>query len=97
MQQQRDILMVCLFDRNEELMRSLIAESAPRLVAMGTPLTTGCVQELLKLSATSVDTCTVVFLAMLSRDTELKTKMITGMPRLFLHGMGKEKAVKFFL
>jgi hypothetical protein len=97
MQQQRDILTVCLFDRNEALMRSLIAEAAPRVAAMGTPLTTDCVQELLKLSASSVDNCTVVFLAMLSRDTELKSKMIMGMPRQFLHGMGKEKAVKFFL
>lgn len=78
-------------------MRSLITEAAPRVAALGTPLTTGCVQQLINFSAGSVDDCTVVFLAMLSRDIELKNKMIQGMPRQFLHGMGKEKAVKFFL
>jgi hypothetical protein len=97
MQQQRDILTVCLFDRNEPLMRSLIAEAAPRVSAVGTKDTKHCVQELVKYSARSVDDCTVVFLAMLSRDIELKNKMIQGMPRQFLHGMGKEKAAKFFL
>jgi hypothetical protein len=97
MQQQRDILTVCLFDRNEALMRSLIAEAAPRVSAAGTRDTAPCVRELLNYSARSVDDCTVVFLALLSRDIELKTKMIQGLPRQFLHGMGKEKAEKFFL
>jgi hypothetical protein len=97
MQQQRDILTVCLFDRNEALMRALIIESAPRVCAMGTPDTRACIQKLINQSATSVEDCTVVFLSLLSRDTALKQKMMQGAPRQFLVGMSKEKAAKFFL
>ena len=97
MQQQRDVMMVCLFDRNEALMHSLIAEAAPRVVGMGTPKTRECVQHLLNQSVRSVEDCTVVFLSMLSRDTNLKSKTIEGIPKQLLHGMTKEKAGRFFL
>jgi len=97
MQQQRDVLMVCLFDRNQLLMQSLIAETAPRVAAMGTHATRSCIQKLINQSALSVEDCTAVFLVLLSRDLELKQKMITGIPRQFLRGMGAEKAVRFFL
>ena len=89
--------MVCLFDRNEALMRSLILESAPRVVLMGTTATRACVQELLHNSARSVEDCIVVFLTMLSRDSELKKKTIEGISKQFLHGMSKEKASNLFL
>ena len=91
MQHQRDVMMVCLFDRNEALMHSLISESAPRVAAMGTENTRSCVQQILNKSVSSVEECTVVFLSMLSRDTELKKKTIDGIPRQLLHGMSKEK------
>jgi hypothetical protein len=94
---QRDILTVCLFDRNEPLMHSLIAEAAPRVAAMGTPVTHACVQQLLNKSTLSVEDCTVVFLTLLSRDVELKDKTINGIKAQFLRGMSKEKAAKFFL
>ena len=97
MQHQRDVMMVCLFDRNEALMHSLITESAPRVVAMGTTDTRSCVQQILNKSVRSVDDCTVVFLSMLSRDNELKKKTMDGISRQLLHGMTKEKAAKFFL
>ena len=97
MQHQRDVMMVCLFDRNEALMHSLIAESAPRVAAMGTENTRSCVQQILNKSVSSVDECTVVFLSMLSRDTELKKKTMDGIPRQLLHGMSKEKAARFYL
>jgi hypothetical protein len=97
MSQQREVMMVCLFDRNEALMHSLISESAPRVAAMGTPDTRACIQHLIDRSLVSVEDCTVVFLVMLSRDTELKDKTINGIPKQFLHGMTKEKAGRFFL
>jgi len=97
MQQQRDVMMVCLFDRNEVLMHSLIAESAPRVADMGTQDTRRCVQQLLNNSMLSVQDCIVVFLTMLSRDAVLKSKTIEGIPRQLLHGMSKEKAARFFL
>jgi hypothetical protein len=94
---QRDVLSVCLFDRNELLMHALIAEAAPRVAAMGTPAAHGYVQQLMNKSALSVEDCTVVFLTILSRDVVLKAKIINGIPQKFLHGMNKEKAAKFFL
>ena len=94
---QRDVMTVCLFDKNELLMHSLIAEAAPRVVAMGTPDAHGYVQQLLNKSALSVEDCMVVFLTMLSRDVVLKAKTIDGIPQQFLRGMSKEKAAKFFL
>jgi hypothetical protein len=97
MQQQRDVMMVCLFDRNEALMHSLIAEAAPRVAAMGTADTRACVQLLLNQSLLSVEDCSVVFLSMLSRDAELKRKTIDGISRQLLRGMTKEKAARFFL
>jgi hypothetical protein len=97
MQQQRDVMMVCLFDRNEALMHSLIAEAAPRVAAMGTADTRACVQLLLNKSLLSVEDCSVVFLSMLSRDAELKRKTIDGISRQLLRGMTKEKAARFFL
>lgn len=97
MQHQRDVMMVCLFDRNEALMHSLISESAPRVAAMGTENTRSCVQQILNKSVSSVEDCTVVFLSMLSRDTELKKKTMDGIPRQLLNGMSKEKAAKFYL
>jgi hypothetical protein len=97
MQQQRDVLMVCLFDRNDVLMRSLIAEAAPRVVAMGTVDTCNSVQQLLDKSRITVEDCMIVFLSMLSRDAELKQKTIKGIPSMHLRGMSKEKAERFFL
>ena len=97
MQQQRDVMMVCLFDRNEALMQSLIAEAAPRVVATGTVNTQPCVQKLLNQSVISVQECSAVFLTMLSRDAKLKTKTIEGIPRQLLRGMSKEKAARFYL
>ena len=97
MQQQRDVMMVCLFDRNEALMQSLIAEAAPRVAAMGTTNTRGCVQLMLNQSVLSFEDCSVIFLTMLSRDTELKKKTIEGIPRQLLRGMSKQKAAKCFL
>jgi hypothetical protein len=97
MQAQRDVMMVCLFDRNEALMRALILEAAPRIALMGTPETRGCVQQLLDNSCRSIEDCIVVFLTMLSRDCELKKKTMEGIPKQFLHGMSKEKAARFFL
>ena len=90
-------MMVCLFDRNEALMNSLISEAAPRVVAMGTQNTRSCVQRLLDQSIHSVEDCIVIFLTMLSRDTGLKSKTIEGIPRQLLRGMSKEKAARFFL
>jgi hypothetical protein len=97
MQQQRDVMMVCLFDRNEALMHSLIAEAAPRVAVMGTVNTRSCVQSLINQSVLSVEDCSVIFLTMLSRDADLKTKTIEGIPRQLLRGMSKEKAARFFL
>ncbi|KAJ1467052.1 hypothetical protein T484DRAFT_1756161 [Baffinella frigidus] len=97
MQQQRDVMMVCLFDQNEVLMRSLILEAAPRVAAMGTSSTRECVQKLLNRCNLSVEDCMVVFLTMLSRDTVLKEKTISGIKGQLLHGMSKEKARRFFL
>lgn len=97
MQQQRDVMMVCLFDRNEVLMRSLILEAAPRVAAMGTHDTRNSVQQLLNKCHLSVEDCMVVFLTMLSRDTELKDKTISGIKGQLLRGMSKEKARRFFL
>jgi hypothetical protein len=97
MQQQRDVIMVCLFDRNEVLMRSLIAEAAPRVVALGTIDTHKSVQELLDRSCATVENCMVVFLTMLSRDAELKDKTIKGIASMQLRGMTKQKAERFFL
>jgi hypothetical protein len=97
MQQQRDVMMVCLFDRNEVLMRSLILESAPRIASMGTQATRQTVQLLLNKCNTSVEDCMVVFLTMLSRDTELKEKTISGIKSQLIRGMSKEKARRFFL
>ena len=54
---QRDVMTVCLFDKHELLMHSLIAEAAPRVVAMVTPDAHGYVQQLLNKSALSVDDC----------------------------------------
>jgi len=78
-------------------MHSLISESAPRVAAMGTENTRSCVQKILNKSVSSVEDCTVVFLSMLSRDTELKKKTMDGIPRQLLNGMSKEKAAKFYL
>jgi hypothetical protein len=97
MQQNRDVMMVCLFDRNEVLMRSLILEAAPRVAAMGTPSTRACVQKLLNKCNSSVEDCMVVFLTMLSRDSVMKEKTITGIKKQLLRGMSKEKARRFFL
>lgn len=97
MQQQRDVIMVCLFDRNEVLMRSLIAEAAPRVAAMGTVDTHKSVQELLNRSRATTEDCMIVFLTMLSRDAELKSKTIKGIPSMQLRGMSKQKAELFFL
>ena len=97
MQQQRDVMMVCLFDRNEVLMKSLILEAAPRVAAMGTASTRECVQKLLNRCNHSVEDCMVVFLTMLSRDTVMKDKAITGIKGQLLRGMSKEKARRFFL
>ena len=96
MQQQRDVVMVCLFDRNEPLMHALIAEAAPRVASMGTLGTRDSVQSLLNQSTQSSDDCTVVFLAMLSRDVELKNKTIEGIATHHLHGMTRQKAANFF-
>jgi hypothetical protein len=93
----RDIMMVCLFDKNDALMRSLIAEAAPRVAALGTSDTRQCVEQILNRSTKSIEDCTIVFLCMLSRDSELKNKTINGIPRQMLHGMSKEKAGRFFL
>jgi hypothetical protein len=90
-------MMVCLFDRNEVLMRSLILESAPRVAAMGTTNTHQSVQALLNKCNRSVEDCMVVFLTMLSRDIELKEKTITGIKAQLLRGMTREKARRFFL
>lgn len=90
-------MMVCLFDRNEALMRSLILEAAPRVAALGTPATRECVQKLLNKCQASVEDCMVVFLTMLSRDPELKEKTISGIKGQLLRGMSKEKARRFFL
>jgi hypothetical protein len=90
-------MMVCLFDRNEVLMRSLILEAAPRVAAMGTCDTRDCLQKLLNKCQASVEDCMVVFLTMLSRDTQLKEKTITGIKAQLLRGMGREKAKRFFL
>jgi hypothetical protein len=89
--------MVCLFDHNEVLMRSLILESAPRVAAMGTNATHQSVQLLLNKCHQSVEDCMVVFLTMLSRDIELKEKTINGIKAQLLRGMSKEKARRFFL
>jgi hypothetical protein len=97
MQQQRDVMMVCLFDRNEALMQSLIAEAAPRVASTGTVNTRQCVQTLLNQSVLNVQECSAVFLTMLSRDSKIKTKTIEGIPRQLLRGMSKEKAARFFL
>jgi hypothetical protein len=97
MQQQRDVMMVCLFDRNEVLMRSLIAEAAPRVVIMGTVDTCKSVQQLLDRSRVTTEDCMIVFLTMLSRDAELKEKTIKGISSMQLRGMSKEKAERFFL
>jgi hypothetical protein len=97
MQQQRDVLMVCLFDRNEPLMHALTAEAAPRVASMGTRATRDSVRQLLHSSSLSTDDCTVVFLTMLSRDAELKKKTIEGIPKHHLCGMHREKAANFFL
>lgn len=96
MQQQRDVVMVCLFDRNEPLMQSLIAEAAPRVAGMGTLDTRGSVQKLLNQSTLSTEDCTVVFLTLLSRDVELKKKTIDGISKHHLCGMSKHKAANFF-
>jgi len=88
--------MVCLFDRNEPLMHSLIAEAAPRVASMGTPATRNSVQRLLNQSTLSTEDCTVVFLTLLSRDVELKKKTIDGIPKHHLCGMSKQKAANFF-
>jgi hypothetical protein len=97
MQQQRDVMMVCLFDRNEVLMRSLILESTSRVAAMGTPATREVVQQLLNKCHGTVEDCMVVFLTMLSRDTVLKEKTISGIKGQLIRGMCKEKARRFFL
>jgi hypothetical protein len=97
MQQQREVMMVCLFDRNQVLMQSLIAETAPRVAAMGTHATHSCIQRLMNQSALSAEDCTAVFLVLLSRDLELKQKMIAGIPQQILSGMSPEKAMRFFL
>jgi hypothetical protein len=97
MQQQRDVMMVCLFDKNEVLMRSLILESTPRIAAMGTSNTREVVQQLLNKCHRTVEDCMVVFLVMLSRDTVLKDKTITGIKGQLIRGMSKEKARRFFL
>lgn len=89
--------MVCLFDKNEVLMRSLILEAAPRVAAMGTASTRECVQNLLNKCNLSVEDCMVVFLTMLSRDTVMKEKTISGIKGQLLRGMSKEKAHRFFL
>ena len=89
--------MVCLFDKNEVLMRSLIIEAAPRVAAMGTASTRECVQKLLNKCNLSVEDCMVVFLTMLSRDTVMKEKTISGIKGQLLRGMSKEKARRFFL
>lgn len=78
-------------------MRSLILEAAPRIAMMGTPETRACVQQLIDDSHRSIEDCMVVFLTMLSRDSELKKKTIDGIPKQFLRGMSKEKAARFFL
>ena len=78
-------------------MHSLIAEAAPRVVAMGNANTRACVQSLLNQSILSVEDCSAVFLTMLSRDAELKSKTIEGIHRQHLNGMSKEKAGRFFL
>ena len=96
MQQQRDVVMVCLFDHNEPLMHSLIAEAAPRVASMGTLGTRASVQKLLNQSTLSTEDCTVVFLALLSRDVELKKKTIDGIAKHHLCGMSKQKAANFF-
>ena len=90
-------MMVCLFDKNEVLMRSLIIEAAPRVAAMGTASTRECVQKLLNKCNLSVEDCMVVFLTMLSRDTVMKEKTISGIKGQLLRGMSKEKARRFFL
>ena len=90
-------MMVCLFDRNEPLMRSLLTEAAPRVAAMGTPDTRECVQHLLNQSMLSVEECTIVFITMLTRDAVLKDMTINGISRQMLKGMTKEKAANFFL
>ena len=89
--------MVCLFDRNEVLMRSLIAEAAPRVAAMGTADSSKSTQELLDRSRVTVEDCMIVFLTMLSRDSGLKEKTVSGIPSMHLRGMSKEKAERFFL
>ena len=94
---QRDVMMVCLFDRNEVLMKSLILDAAPRVAGMGTASTRECVQKLLNRCNHSVEDCMVVFLTMLSRDTVMKDKTITGIKGQLLRGMSKEKARRFFL
>jgi hypothetical protein len=78
-------------------MRSLILEAAPRIAMMGTPETRASVQQLLDNSYRNIEDCMIVFLTMLSRDTELKKKTMDGIPKQFLHGMSKEKAARFFL
>jgi hypothetical protein len=78
-------------------MRSLILEAAPRVAAMGTASTRDCVQKLLNRCHLSVEDCMVVFLTMLSRDTIMKEKTISGIKGQFLTGMSKEKARRFFL
>jgi hypothetical protein len=78
-------------------MHSLIAEAAPRVAVMGTVNTRSCVQSLINQSVLSVEDCSVIFLTMLSRDADLKTKTIEGIPRQLLRGMSKEKAARFFL
>ena len=78
-------------------MKSLILEAAPRVAAMGTSSTRECVQKLLNRCNHSVEDCMVVFLTMLSRDTAMKDKTITGIKGQHMSGMSKEKARRFYL
>lgn len=99
----RDIVLTALFNRNELLMKKLIDESAPRVAAMGLRANEGVettaqvVQTLLNLASESIENCTVVFLALLSRDVLLKEKVLKGIPAQLIEPMVAEKAPNFFL
>jgi len=94
---QRDVMISCLWEKNTDLLRKLILESAPRVEKFGVPeKTRETLQSLLHVANRSTLDAQCVFICFLSADMQLKELLVSGIPSLRLVGMSKEKAELFF-
>ena len=94
---QRDVLLACLFESDQELMRACVLQAAPRVCKQGVPSKTPeCMQALINKSAESMELLSAVFLVLLLKDMPLKETVLNGIPSQRLKGMHAAKAERFF-